>query len=135
LSGPTQASAGAQATLKEPAKKAKAPGDADALQRALFELPAAEIAQQMQTKPLDSDWIAGLLVSSVFVSQKQWVARAAVKDDEIRALLEALSERGGKIVKGSIGRATVDAVDAGIRFRQCGTPLVECRSGAGDHAG
>lgn len=102
LSGPTQASTRAQATLKAPAKKAKGPSAADALQHPLFELPAAETPQQMQPKSPDSDWIAGLLVSSVFVSQKQWVARAAVKDDEIRALLEALSERGGKISKAAL---------------------------------
>jgi hypothetical protein len=101
LTRPTQEYAGSQARLKEPAKKAKTPS-ADTLQHPLFELPAAEAAQQKQPSPPDSDWIAGLLVSSVFVSQKQWVARAAVKDDEIRALLEALSERGGKISKAAL---------------------------------
>jgi hypothetical protein len=99
---PTQELAGSQARLKEPAKKAKAPSAADTLQHPLFELPGAETAQQKQPGQPDSDWIAGLLVSSVFVSQKQWVARAAVKDDEIRALLEALSERGGKISKAAL---------------------------------
>lgn len=106
LSGPPQTSAGAQATLKEPAgepiKKAKPPSAADSRQHALFELPVADAPQTVQTKSAEPDWIAGLLVSSVFVSQKQWVARAAVKDDEIRALLEALSERGGKISKAAL---------------------------------
>jgi hypothetical protein len=64
--------------------------------------PWLMLPQTVQTKSAESDWIAGLLVSSVFVSQKQWVARAAVKDDEIRALLEALSERGGKISKAAL---------------------------------
>ncbi len=102
LTRPTQEFAGSQATLKEPAKKAKAPSAADALQHPLFELPAVETTQKTQPKPPDSDWIAGLLVSSVFASQKQWVARAAVRDDEIRALLEALSERGGMISKAAL---------------------------------
>jgi hypothetical protein len=65
-------------------------------QQALFELPALEV---VQVKAVEHDWITSLLESPAFLSQKQWVARAAVRDEEIRALLEALSERGGKISK------------------------------------
>jgi len=62
----------------------------------LFELPALEL---LQATAVEQDWIAALLASTAFLSQKQWVARAGVTDDEIRALLEALSERGGKVSK------------------------------------
>ena len=48
------------------------------------------------------DWIVALLASSVFAAQKQWVARAGVKDEEIRGLLEALAERGGKLSKAAL---------------------------------
>jgi len=82
--------------LKSVAKKAKQPGAPDSGQQALFDLPVTVAVVQKAT---DGDWIAALLDSPVFLSQKQWAARAAVKDQEIRALLEALSERGGKLSK------------------------------------
>lgn len=81
---------------KAVSKKAKPPTPTASGQQALFELPALEVAQVTAD---EQDWITSLLESPAFLSQKQWVARAAVKDEEIRALLEALSERGGKISK------------------------------------
>lgn len=43
------------------------------------------------------DWIATLLNSPVYASQRQLAARVAPPEDKIRLLLEALSERGGKL--------------------------------------
>lgn len=43
------------------------------------------------------DWIAALLNSPVYASQRQLAARVAPPDDKMRLLLEALSERGGKL--------------------------------------
>lgn len=43
------------------------------------------------------DWIADLLVSPIYASQRQLAARVAIADDKMRLLLEALSERGGKM--------------------------------------
>lgn len=43
------------------------------------------------------DWIAGLLASSIYASQRQLAARVALPDDKMRLLLEALAERGGKL--------------------------------------
>jgi hypothetical protein len=57
------------------------------------------VVEVVTLKASDGDWIGALLASQVFLSQKQWAARAAVKDQEIRVLLEALSERGGKLSK------------------------------------
>lgn len=84
------------APVKAVAKKVKQPSAADSGQQALFELPVVEVVTQ---KTSDGDWIGALLASQVFLSQKQWAARAGVKDQEIRVLLEALSERGGKLSK------------------------------------
>jgi len=89
-------SADSKAPAKSVSKKAKQPSPIDSGQQTLFELPGIEVVPVMA---VEQDWISSLLESPAFLSQKQWVARAAVKDEEIRALLEALSERGGKISK------------------------------------
>ncbi len=84
---------------QQPAATGKAKPAADARQAALFGPPTAESV----SAPAESgDWIAALLASSVFAAQKQWVARAGVKDEEIRGLLEALAERGGKLSKAAL---------------------------------
>lgn len=43
------------------------------------------------------DWIAGLLASPIYASQRQLAARVALPDDKMRLLLEALDQRGGKL--------------------------------------
>jgi hypothetical protein len=43
------------------------------------------------------DWIGGLLASPIYASQRQLAARVALPDDKMRMLLEALTERGGKL--------------------------------------
>jgi hypothetical protein len=58
-------------------------------------LPAADEA------PAD-DWIASLLASPVYASQRQLAARVALADDKMRLLLEALSERGGKLSRNAL---------------------------------
>lgn len=83
------------------AKKAKSGGAADLRQQALFELPTTVPTDSTSRSP-ELDWIANLLSSPVFQAQKQWAARAAIKDDEIRRLLEALSERGGRLSKAAL---------------------------------
>ena len=71
-------------------------------QQALFELPVEPESASTSVPSNDMDWIQALLVSPVFMAQKQWAARAAIKDEEIRALLEALSERGGRLAKSAL---------------------------------
>lgn len=75
--------------------KTTKPVEASGGQKALFD----EINEAGEPGEADDDWIDALIASPVFVSQKQWAARAAVKDEEIRALLKALSERGGRLSK------------------------------------
>jgi hypothetical protein len=58
-------------------------------------LPVAEEA------PAD-DWIASLLASPTYASQRQLAARVALADDKMRLLLEALSERGGKLSRNAL---------------------------------
>lgn len=89
-------SPGSQPLTKAVGRKARPPTPVAPGQQSLFELPALEV---VQTMAVEQDWIAALLASTAFLSQKQWVARAGVTDEEIRALLEALSERGGKVSK------------------------------------
>jgi hypothetical protein len=43
------------------------------------------------------DWIGLLLANPVYLSQRQLAARVALPDDRMRLLLEALSDRGGKL--------------------------------------
>jgi hypothetical protein len=58
-------------------------------------LPVADEA------PAD-DWIASLLASPVYASQRQLAARVALADDKMRLLLAALSERGGKLSRNAL---------------------------------
>ena len=44
-----------------------------------------------------SDWIATLLESPIYAAQKQLAARVALSDSQMRSLLQALDERGGKL--------------------------------------
>lgn len=57
-------------------------------------LPSLEVIAQ--------DWIAGLLASPIYASQRQLAARVALPDDKMRLLLEALAERGGKLSRAAL---------------------------------
>lgn len=48
------------------------------------------------------DWIAGLLSSPIYASQRQLAARVALADDKMKLLLEALVERGGKLSRAAL---------------------------------
>lgn len=48
------------------------------------------------------DWIASLLASPIYASQRQLAARVALPDDKMRLLLEALAERGGKLSRAAL---------------------------------
>lgn len=49
-----------------------------------------------------NDWIGSLLASPIYASQRQLAARVALPDDKMRLLLEALSERGGKLSRNAL---------------------------------
>lgn len=48
------------------------------------------------------DWIGSLLASPIYASQRQLAARVALPDDKMRTLLEALTERGGKLSRSAL---------------------------------
>ena len=52
--------------------------------------------------PAPADWISLLLGSAIYVSQRQLAARVAPPDDKMRLLLEALSDRGGKLSRAAL---------------------------------
>ena len=81
-----------------PTRKAKQTAQSNADQQVLFD----QLDERAVPEETVNDWIDTLIASPVFLAQKQWAARAAVKDEQIRALLEALSERGGKLSKAAL---------------------------------
>jgi hypothetical protein len=48
------------------------------------------------------DWVSELLASSAYKTQRAMAARVAPADEDIRRLLEALAERGGKLSKAAV---------------------------------
>ena len=51
-----------------------------------------------------TDWIALLLISTVYASQRQLAARVALPDDQMRKLLAAMDERGGKLSRAALAQ-------------------------------
>lgn len=86
-----------QAPQKTQVRKPKAAAGKDERQATLFSEASAAVSQGQVE--VSGNWVEDILGSAIYQSQKQWVARAALKDEEIRALLEALAERGGKLSK------------------------------------
>lgn len=67
-------------------------------QSALFE----PVELTAPAAPVSDDWIATLLASPIYASQRQLAARVAPPDDKIRLLLVSLSERGGKLSRSAL---------------------------------
>lgn len=85
---------------RQPARKAAA---APANQGGLFadnELPVPAPSPASAA----GDWIASLLGSAVYASQRQLAARVALPDDQMRRLLHALDERGGKLSRAALAQ-------------------------------
>jgi hypothetical protein len=86
------------------------PRAADVPQTTLFSeedapLPAATAAPAPgpgQTHA--SDWIADLLASPVYASQRQLAARVALSDGQMRQILAALDTRGGKLGRAALAQ-------------------------------
>ena len=71
------------------------------IQGALFDVESApELVQQTAAE----DWITVLLASTVYNSQRQLAARVAISDEQMRRLLEALNERGGKLSRSALAQ-------------------------------
>lgn len=75
----------------KPPRKKPVQTEAQAGLFAPVDLPLLEVDAVAQ------DWIASLLASPIYASQRQLAARVALPDDKMRLLLEALAERGGKL--------------------------------------
>jgi hypothetical protein len=66
-----------------------------------LELPTAAPAPSHKVA---DDWIGELLSSSIYASQRQLAARVALPDEQMRQLLEALAERGGKLSRSALAK-------------------------------
>jgi hypothetical protein len=69
-------------------------------QETLFDaIPAAATS-----KKTGEHWIEALLGSAVYASQRQLAARVALPDPQLRTLLLALEQRGGKLSRTALAR-------------------------------
>lgn len=90
----------AQPAATQPTRTAGRKSTAPANQAGLFaetELPPAPA-------PAAQDWIAVLLSGPIYASQRQLAARVALPDAQMRSLLSALSERGGKLSRAALAQ-------------------------------
>jgi hypothetical protein len=67
---------------------------------------AALFADEPQSTPvaLATDWVARLLASPVYASQRQLAARVTLPDEQMRRLLISLEERGGKLSRPALAQ-------------------------------
>jgi hypothetical protein len=82
------------AVVPQPKPARKKPVQIEA-QPGLF--ASVDLPPAATSESIASDWIAGLLSSPIYASQRQLAARVALPDDKMRLLLETLAERGGKL--------------------------------------
>ena len=90
----------AKPALAQPVRPAGRKPTAQVGQPQLFEeteLPTAPA-------PAAPDWISALLSGTIYASQRRLSARVALPDEKMRALLTALSERGGKLSRAALAQ-------------------------------
>jgi hypothetical protein len=75
---------------------------AAAAQDQLFDATLAPIPETSTLQV--QDWITTLLQSPLYASQRALAARVALPDDQIRTLLNALTERGDKLSKAALAQ-------------------------------
>jgi hypothetical protein len=76
-------------------------------QTPLFDAPVTQqvaAPASAPTAPPAFDWIDTLLQSQVYISQRSLAARVAPPDEQMRQLLSALSERGGKLSRAALAQ-------------------------------
>ncbi len=73
-------------------------------QTSLFEPQETPAPNPTVTVQAADDWIALLLASSIYASQRQLAARVALPDDKMRLLLVSLTERGGKLTRAALSQ-------------------------------
>jgi len=69
-------------------------------QPGLFE--PVDLLAPVRIAAVSNDWIGNLLSSPIYGSQRQLAARVPMPDETMRALLEALAERGGKLSRNAL---------------------------------
>ncbi|MCM8596146.1 BREX-2 system phosphatase PglZ [Accumulibacter sp.] len=97
---PIPKSGEAKPAVSQPGRPSGHKPSAQAGQPQLFEeseLPPARV-------PAAADWISALLSGPIYASQRQLAARVALPDEQMRALLSALSERGGKLSRAALAQ-------------------------------
>jgi hypothetical protein len=68
------------------------------------EAPVPQAAAPQPAGPAVPDWISELLASAVYASQRQLAARMQMPEEQLRRLLKALDERGGKLGKAALAQ-------------------------------
>ncbi|KAF0162608.1 MAG: alkaline phosphatase domain-containing protein [Rhodocyclaceae bacterium] len=98
----SQATISQQALVPRPASRRPAPplGQEQLFDTSMAPIPTASSAQAQ-------DWIDILLQSQVYVSQRSLAARVAPPNDQMRKLLAALDERGGKLSRAALAQRLV----------------------------
>lgn len=90
----------AKPAVAQPVRPAGRKPTAQVGQPQLFEETELPIAPA----PAAPDWISALLSGTIYASQRQLAARVALPDEKMRALLTALSERGGKLSRAALAQ-------------------------------
>ena len=86
-----------------PTSRRAAPAPID--QALLFDAAQAPVTAPAATaSPAAGDWIAAVLASPIYASQRQLAARVALPDDKMRLLLGSLAERGGKLSRAAVAQ-------------------------------
>src|SRR5690606_31273836 len=72
-------------------------------------VPSAQVTlfdneEPVSSEPTTGAWIEQLLASPTYASQKRLAARVAPQDDQVKALLDALQSRGGKLAKAVVAQ-------------------------------
>lgn len=76
-------------------RPARKPAPANDKQASLFAAESA--AEPVAAEESQGGWVEALLASSTYTAQKQLAARVALSDEQMRTLLLALQERGGRL--------------------------------------
>jgi len=90
----------AKPAVAQPVRPAGRKPTAQVGQPRLFE----ETELPLAPAPAAPDWISALLSGTIYASQRQLAARVALPDEKMRALLTALSERGGKLSRAALAQ-------------------------------
>jgi hypothetical protein len=103
-----QAARAGKAAASRSSRRATSASETPEPQAALFATEEAPIpvamAPSQSTQVPASNWLDDLLTCPVYRSQRQLAARVALQDDQMRRLLAALTDRGGKLGKAALAQ-------------------------------